>query len=251
MERPKQTKHGVPANTLGAPERSFAAVVMGGSIGGTAALQTILDVLPADYGLPLIVVQHLHRTDGGRFAAHLCRHSKMEVGEALDKQPIAAGRIYVAPADYHLLVERTAHLALSVDPRVNWARPSIDVLFESAARVWTNRLVGVILSGANKDGAAGMALIGRLGGLCVAQDPQSAENPVMVQAAIEQAAIAHVLPPAEIARLLLRLGGKETSAQDSGTDDRGPQREKSPLRSSKPEAAVTQIDQNRRFDGKR
>jgi two-component system chemotaxis response regulator CheB len=112
----------------------------------------------------------------------------------------------VAPADYHLLVERDGTLALSVDPKVNWARPSIDVLFESAARAWADAVVAVILSGANDDGARGMKTIRALGGLCIAQDPDTAESPVMPRAAIALACIEHVVTPDEIGELLVGIG---------------------------------------------
>jgi two-component system chemotaxis response regulator CheB len=198
--------------TRGGKERSdaaritaHAAVVVGASAGGLESLLAILAPLPADFPLPVLVAQHLHRTDEGRFAEHLASRVAIAVTEAHDKQPIEPAHVYVAPADYHLLVERGGTLALTVDPRVNWSRPSIDVLFESAARAFGDALVGVILSGANDDGARGMQLIRELGGLCVAQDPQTAESPVMPRAAIELAGIETVLPPERIGRLLREL----------------------------------------------
>ena len=186
--------------------RAFRAVLVGGSAGGTNALLTLLSRLPDGFGLPLIVAHHLHKTDGGGFAEHLASRLSLPVGEALDKQPLEPGHVHVAPADYHLLVEREGTLALSVDPRVNWARPSIDVLFESAARAWADAVVAVILSGANDDGARGMKLIRELGGLCIAQAPETAESPVMPRAAIALARIEHVLVPDEIGALLAELG---------------------------------------------
>lgn len=198
--------------------RRFRAVVVGGSAGGLTALLAVLAPIPRDFQLPVLVVQHLHKSDGGRFAKHLAARVPIAVSEVHDKEVIQPAHVYVAPADYHLLVERDGSVALSVDPKVNWARPSIDVLFESAARVWADALIGVILSGANDDGARGMKLIQQLGGLCIAQDPASAEIPVMPRAAIDLARIEHVLSPTEIGGLLLRLG-RGGDAHGAAPDD--------------------------------
>jgi two-component system chemotaxis response regulator CheB len=190
----------------GESDRAYRAVVIGGSAGGMEALLEVLSRVPASFPLPLIVAQHLHKSDGGRFAEHLGSRVPLAVSEARDKQAIAGGHLYVAPADYHLLVERNGTLALSVDARVNWARPAIDVLFESAARAFAEAVVAVILSGANDDGARGMKLVRALGGFCIAQDPDSAESPLMPRAAIALAAIEHVLRPAEIGEMLGQIG---------------------------------------------
>jgi two-component system chemotaxis response regulator CheB len=184
----------------------FRAVVVGGSAGGLSALLAVLEPIPADFPLPILVALHLHKTDGGRFAEHLAGSVSIAVSEALDKEVIEPSHLYVAPADYHLLVERGGSIALSIDPKVNWARPSIDVMFESAARAWADAVIGVILSGANDDGARGMKVIADLGGACIAQDPDTADSPVMPRSAIELARIETVLPPACIGELLLRLG---------------------------------------------
>lgn len=184
---------------------TYKAVVIGGSAGGMEALLAILEVLPADFVLPILVAQHLHPTDSGYLATHLNLHCSLTVTEALDKEPILPGHVYLAPANYHLLVEKDETLSLSVDDKVNWSRPSIDVLFESAARAWSRRLVGVLLSGANNDGTEGLRLIRRYGGLTVAQDPQSAGHPTMPQAAIDAGCVELVLPPNEIGEHLLKL----------------------------------------------
>jgi len=186
---------------------TYQAVVIGGSAGGMDALVIALAHLPAGFPLPLIVAHHLHITDGGGFAAHLASRVALPVAEALDKQPVEPGQIIVAPANYHLLVERGGTLALSIDPRVNWARPSIDVLFESAARAWSGGLIGVLLSGANEDGARGLKVIHELGGYCIAQDPATAPSPVMPQRAIELGGAARVLTPEQIGGALRELGG--------------------------------------------
>jgi len=194
------------------------AVVIGGSAGGMAALLQILEPLPNDHRLIVLVAHHLHKDDGGRFANHLDSHLAMSVEEAYDKAEPERGRAYVAPADYHLLVEADGTLALSVDPKIRWARPSIDVLFESAARAWSEALVGVILSGANDDGARGMKEIRKFGGLCIAQDPETAESPTMPRAAIEAAEITNILAPPEIGEALVELSLRKPLAPEADSD---------------------------------
>ncbi len=183
----------------------YRVVVIGGSAGATEPLVAILGRLPRGYPLPLLIVSHLHKSDTGGFAEHLASRVALPVSEALDKLPLESGRVYTAPADYHLLVERNGTLALSVDPKVNWVRPSIDVLFESAARAFGDGLVAVVLSGANDDGARAMKLVAELGGLCIAQNPATAESRVMPRAAIEAAGIELVLDTEAIGELLARL----------------------------------------------
>jgi len=185
--------------------RRYSAVVVGASAGGLVALSKILERLPADFALPILLAQHIHASDEGRLARHLDASSTLTVVEPFDKEPIQPGHVYVAPANYHMLVEQNGTIALSVDPRVNWSRPSIDVLFESAAHAWGARLIAIMLSGANQDGADGMREIKARGGLLVAQDPAGAEHPVMPQAAIERAGIEIVLSPQDIGDLLLKL----------------------------------------------
>jgi two-component system, chemotaxis family, protein-glutamate methylesterase/glutaminase len=196
----------------------YEAIVMGGSAGGPEALSVILSALASDFGIPVFVVQHLHPTDGGAFARHIARTTHLLVVEPCDKERIEPGRIYIAPANYHMLVERSGTIALSVEERVNWSRPSIDVLFESAAVTWGAGLVAVILSGASADGAKGMQAVKMAGGLTIAQDPASADHPVMPQAAIDLGAVAEVLPPAYIGQRLARLCSKEKTRGDSKKD---------------------------------
>ena len=185
---------------------SARIVAMGASAGGLQALTVILGELAADFALPILLVQHLHVTDDGRFASHLGGTTRLTVVDARDKEPILSGHVYVAPANYHMLVERDETIALTVDEMVNHSRPSIDVLFESAAHVFGSRLIAVILSGASHDGAQGMCTVRALGGLAIAQDPASAEHPVMPQAAITAAGVETVLPPHGIAQKLSELG---------------------------------------------
>lgn len=185
------------------------AVVIGGSSGGIAALSTILASLAPGFQLPMVVVLHMHpRESDGFLATYLNGLTSLPVVEAIDKMPIEKGRVHLAPADYHLLVEQGGEsLALSAEARVNYSRPSIDVLFESAAVVWRAGLVGVLLTGANNDGTAGLALIRQYGGLAVVQDPATAESSYMPRSAINAGAADHVLALAAIAPFLNALAG--------------------------------------------
>jgi two-component system chemotaxis response regulator CheB len=188
----------------------YKAVVIGGSAGCFEALREILSALPREFTLPVLVVQHLHPSDDGSFARHLVSAMQLQVVEPCDKEPIDRGRVYTAPANYHLLVERDGTIALSVDERVNWSRPSIDVLFESAARVWGAAVIAILLSGANTDGVEGMRAVRAAGGLTIAQDPAVAEYPVMPQAAIDAGAVDEVLRLEKIGKRLIELGIRES-----------------------------------------
>ncbi len=189
--------------------RHLRAMVMGGSAGGREALAVILFALPAGLAIPVLVAQHLHASDNGSFARYLASKTRLSVVEPCDKERIEPGRVYTAPANYHMLVERDGTLALSVDERVNWSRPSIDVLFESAALIWGAGLVAVILSGASADGANGIQAVKRAGGFTIAQDPDTADHPFMPRAAIATGAVDDVLRPAMIGRLLAELSKKD------------------------------------------
>lgn len=177
-------------------------VVIGGSAGGFEALSSLLTALPPDFPAPILVVLHLHPSDAGALAKHLNRLCKLEVVEPCDKEPIAPGRVYVAPANYHMLVEHSGHIALSTEERVNWSRPSIDVMMESAVRVWGAHLIGIILSGANNDGTRGLKAIKAAGGTTIAQNPAEAGTPIMPQAAIDTGSIDFVMDVPEMARRL-------------------------------------------------
>jgi two-component system chemotaxis response regulator CheB len=172
----------------------YELVVVGCSWGGLAALGRLLDHLPEDVDLPIVVAQHRGPESlRGVLEATLRRGRPRPVVEVEDKNPIAPGRVYLAPPDYHLLVE-PGSFALSVDERVQYARPSIDVLLESAADAYGERVIGVVLTGANEDGAAGLARIVERGGAAIVQDPETAEAPEMPAAALAAAAAATVLP---------------------------------------------------------
>jgi two-component system, chemotaxis family, protein-glutamate methylesterase/glutaminase len=180
-------------------------VVMGGSWGGLTAMRKVLIGLPSDFPDPVVVAQH-QSPDGldGALVDTLGRDSRLPVRWVDDKDPITSGSVYVAPPDYHLLID-DGHFALSIDERVHFSRPSIDVLFESAAHVYSERTVGVILTGANEDGAGGCLRIRRAGGVTVAQDPDSAERKTMPEAAIAAGGVTHILPLDSIASFLVHV----------------------------------------------
>lgn len=184
----------------------YKAVVIGASAGGADALRMILTKLTKDFKLPILLVQHLHSSDEGGFSAHVGRMTCLPVIEPCDKEKIKEGHIYTAPANYHMLVEREGTISLSVDEKVNWSRPSIDVLFESAAMAFGENVIGVILSGANADGTKGMLTIKNAGGFNIAQTPENAEYPAMPQAAIDAGAVNEVLNAEDIGCKLIKLG---------------------------------------------
>lgn len=193
-----------PGQQSGSGDR-YEAVVMGGSAGGFRAFAAILAALPADFRLPLLLVQHLRPDDDDSFARHLAAFAQCPVNEARDKERMKRGHVYVAPANYHLLLERDGTLALSIDEKINWSRPSIDVLFESAAVALGERTIAVICSGASADGAAGMRAIKAAGGVTIAQNPATAEYPLMPRAAIDTGAVNEILSVDEIGRRLVEL----------------------------------------------
>ena len=184
-------------------------VVVGASWGGLKALSTVLAGLPADLDAAVVVAQHRapRSTDG--LSRLLAQHGPLQVCEAEDKMAIAPGNVYLAPPDYHVLVERRrgegGHLGLSLDDRVQFSRPSVDVLFESAAAAYGECVAAVVLTGANADGAAGLRAVKGAGGFTLVQDPASAESPVMPEAAIASGAADKVLPLSQIAAFLVEL----------------------------------------------
>lgn len=181
-----------------------SAIVIGCSAGGVDALMILLGGLDASLKQPVLVC--CHRSDTMDILSDvLGRASALPVHDAIEREPVRQGMVYLAPAGYHLLVERNLHFALSADARVNYARPSIDVLFYSAAEAWRQALVGVILTGANADGAAGLRRIRQLGGTAVVQSPSDADAAAMPQAALDAAGADYCLPLSDIAPLLNRL----------------------------------------------
>lgn len=189
-------------------QRDFQLVVIGCSLGGMSALQMILESLPASFRPPIAIVQHRYRTSSEALPSFLRRHSKLSVVDADDKQWIKPGHVYLAPANYHLLVEN-GELSLSVDELVAYSRPSVDVLFESAAEAYQDRVVGIVLTGSNSDGAKGAAAIKKRGGFLIVQDPSTAEAPSMPQAAIDAARVDRILPLERIGPFLTELCGQQ------------------------------------------
>jgi two-component system chemotaxis response regulator CheB len=183
---------------------AYELIVMGTSHGGLHALSTVIGGLPGDFPLPIAVVQHRSRDSDGIMATLLTDRSKLRVREVEDKEPIEPGWVYIAPPDYHLLVDGDV-FALSTEEPVAYSRPSIDVLFESAAEAYGDRLVGVVLTGANADGARGLKRIKEFGGYAVVQDPLTAESPPMPRAAIAAAPVDKVVPLEGIAPFLVQL----------------------------------------------
>ena len=181
----------------------FELIVIGTSLGGLHALEKILAGLSSNLPVAVAIAQHRHKSSGSELIPILQQQSSVPVIEAEDKQEIVPQQVYVAPADYHLLVE-PGYFTLSTEAPVSYARPSIDVLFESAADAYRQRVMGVILTGANRDGAKGLAKINCFGGLAVVQEPADAESRPMPEAAIAAVPNACILPLAEIAPFLVK-----------------------------------------------
>ena len=179
-------------------------IVIGCSLGGMHALQAIFVSLPKDFCVPIAIVQHRHKTSNENLPGFFRRTTSMRVVDVEDQQWIKPGFVYLAPANYHLLVERGA-FSLSVDDTVGHSRPSIDVLFETAADAYRETLVGVVLTGANADGARGVHQIKRRGGFVIAQDPLTAEAPAMPQAAVNTGRVDRILPLEGIGPFLAEL----------------------------------------------
>jgi two-component system chemotaxis response regulator CheB len=178
---------------------------MGASWGGLRALETVLSGLPSNFRTPIVIAQHRSAdSPSSALARMLSVRSGLEVADADDKEPIEEGRVYLAPPDYHLLVESGA-FALSTEDLVQHSRPSIDVLFDSAADAYADELIAVVLTGANADGAYGLTRVKRRGGVTIVQDPSTAEKAEMPAAAVATGAADHVLPLESIAPKLVEL----------------------------------------------
>jgi len=181
------------------------AIVIGASAGGVDALMTLLPELSADLSLPIFIVVHVPRDRPSLLPEIFAQKCALPVCEAQDKEPVRPGRVYFAPPDYHLLIDEGPQLALSSDELVNYSRPSIDVLFESAADVYGPRLLGIILTGANDDGTEGLAAVGEAGGVTIVQQPHSAQVKQMVISALNRNPTSHVLDLEGIAAVLRTL----------------------------------------------
>lgn len=179
-------------------------VVVGTSFGGLTALQTLLPALPKKFPAPIIIVQHRSREAENGLCAFLQKYSPLPLLEPEDKELVMPGHVYLAPRDYHLLLDG-ASFALSIEAPVEYARPSINVLFESAADAYREKVVGVILTGANADGARGLARIKALGGMSIVEDPATAESRAMPEAAIAASRVDRILPLTQIVPVLVEL----------------------------------------------
>jgi two-component system chemotaxis response regulator CheB len=187
------------------------AIVIGVSAGGLNALNYVFSALPADFTTPIITVQHTSSRSSGDWITLLNNRSRLEISEAQEKEPIQAGHVYIAPANYHLLIEKDKTFTLTIDEKVNFARPSIDVLFESAADAYGNNLTGIILTGANHDGASGLYAVHLRGGCTIIQDPATAVSPAMPLSVLKIFQPDHILPLEEITALLIQ---KESILKD-------------------------------------
>ncbi len=179
-------------------------VVMGASWGGIAAFGQILSALPSNFPAAILLVQHQRPDSGNRLATLLQRKTAMPVGIPAEKEEIKSGHIYVAAPGYHMLTEKGGEISYALTPPVHFSRPAIDELFFSAGYAFGERLIGVLLTGANEDGAAGLAYIRRRGGFTMAQDPATAEAAAMPQAAIDLQAVMQVAALDDIQRILIK-----------------------------------------------
>ena len=198
-----------------------AFIVVGASWGGLSALTTLVAGLPHDLGAPVVLVQHRSRDSTAALSEIIQDASALPVCEIEDKAPIVPGHVHIAPSDYHTLIE-SDHFSLSVDAPQRYSRPSIDVTFESAAHAFGRDTIGVVLTGANADGSAGLRVIVGRGGRAVVQDPETAESPTMPKAARTAVPTALILPLKRIAEELVRMttdparGRERPSIDESG-----------------------------------
>lgn len=186
-------------------KRVCEAVVVGASAGGVEAMLTVLSRLPSDFTLPLIIVLHIPEGRRSELSTVFERRLRRPVREVDDKAPVESGVIHVAPPSYHLSIEQDRSFSLSVEPRVHHSRPSIDVLFESAADAYGQALAGVLMTGASHDGASGLLAIHRAGGLTVVQDPREARVATMPEAALRLFRPDHILTLQGISELFADL----------------------------------------------
>lgn len=187
-------------------DQSIKAVVIGASAGGVQALLQILPSLPASYRLPVLIVVHVPPDRDNALVSLFQARCQIKVREAEDKEPLLPGVVYFAPSDYHLLVEKDGTLSLSSDELVNHSRPSIDVLLESAADAFGSELVGVILTGANDDGARGLQAVVEAGGVTIVEDPAEAYASAMPAASLRASPSAKAMKVAAIASYVSSLG---------------------------------------------
>ena len=187
--------------------RRYEAIVIGGSAGSYDPIQIILSSLHQHFACPIMVVMHLNRNQDGTIANDLNKQCKIEVKENIERKHPAPGVVYFAPANYHLLIEKDKTLALSTAPPVNFSRPSIDELFETAAEAYGPNLMGILLSGANSDGCRGLKKIKDRGGFSIVQAPADAKINYMPKKSLELTQVDLVLPPKQIGFFLNKAIG--------------------------------------------
>ena len=192
----------------------YDVAVVGTSWGGLAALRTLVGGLPSDFQMGVVLVQHRHKDSDHLLRVLLQERSALPVCEVEDKMPLEHGMIYIAPPDYHTLVE-PGHFSLSTEAPVRYSRPSIDVTFSSAADSYAHRTVGVVLTGANADGSDGLRRISNRGGMALIQDPATAESPMMPAAAVKAVPRARVMPLAEMIAYLASLPAGVPEREDA------------------------------------
>ena len=168
-------------------------------------MKIMFSILPHEFSIPIVIVQHIGARSENIWVQLLNDKCKLEIKEADEKEKIEKGKIYIAPPNYHLLIEQDRTFTLTVDERVNYARPSIDVLFETAAEAYQNRLVGIVLTGSNNDGSKGLKRIKEYGGLTIVQQPDTAESSFMPASAIATVQPDYILPLEAIINLLIEI----------------------------------------------
>jgi len=183
----------------------YSVVGVGTSWGGLSALTKLLGDLPTDFSIPVVVVQHRSKDSEHLLVRLLQDATDLRVCEIEDKDPLTPATVHVAPANYHVLIEH-GHASLTIEEPVRFSRPSIDVMLTSAADTYGSAAVGVVLTGANEDGARGLAHIAKRGGRSLVQDPKTAEIPIMPEAAIRAVPTAEVLSLGALGRRLIELG---------------------------------------------
>jgi len=184
---------------------SYKAVIIGGSAGSFQVVTKILSALPGNFSLPLLLCFHRLKHVRSGFVEALSLKSHIPVVEPFDKEQLKPGTAYLAPANYHMYVEMANRIALSTEETVNHSRPSIDLSFITAANAYREKLVGIILSGANKDGAFGLKTVHEKGGLTIVQDPNECEVKTMTQSALQLTKVDCVYTTNQIINALLRL----------------------------------------------
>jgi two-component system chemotaxis response regulator CheB len=191
------------------PTRDIDAVAIGASAGGVEVLSVLLSALPGSCRASFFIVMHIPRERPSLLPGLFAARCALPVREAEDKEPVQPGTVYFAPPDYHLLLDRGPAFALSSDEPVHFSRPSIDVLFDSAADIYGERLLGLILTGANLDGAEGLAAVGRAGGRTVVQEPSGAAVSFLPEAALQEGPVDFVLSLAQLQDLFATWGMKD------------------------------------------